>query len=68
MVIAKKFIYASRFHGEPKLDNFRLEEEDLPALQDGGNYWHEIIIKNKYWIFHMMQLINFRLFLNRCSS
>lgn len=40
MVMAKKIIYVSRFHGEPKLDNFQLEEEELPALKDGGNYLH----------------------------
>lgn len=34
-VRAKKFIYASAFKGEPKLSDFQLVEEDLPALKDG---------------------------------
>lgn len=37
MVVAKKFIYANRFVGEPKLNDFNLEEETLPAIKDGGN-------------------------------
>lgn len=36
MVQAKKFIYAKRFVGLPKVTDFRLEEETLPALGDGG--------------------------------
>lgn len=36
MAKAKKFIYASRFVGEPKLTDFRLEEEELPALKPNG--------------------------------
>lgn len=32
---AKKFIYAKEFKGEPQPSDFRLEEEDLPALKDG---------------------------------
>lgn len=36
MVKAKRFVYAKRFDGEPKPDDFKLEEEDLPELQDGG--------------------------------
>jgi len=34
MVKAKKFVYARRFDGEPKLDNFNLVEEELAELQD----------------------------------
>lgn len=37
MVQAKKFIYAKRFDGLPKLSDFKLEEEALPELKDGGN-------------------------------
>lgn len=33
---AKKWIYARAFDGEPKLDDFRLEEEVMPAIKDGG--------------------------------
>lgn len=36
MVRAKKFIYAKRFEGEPKLTDFKLVEEELPELQEGG--------------------------------
>lgn len=36
MVTAKKFIYAKRFEGLPKVTDFRLEEEILPDLKDGG--------------------------------
>lgn len=36
MVKAQKFIYNKRFVGEPKLTDFTLEEEELPALMDGG--------------------------------
>lgn len=36
MVKAKKFIYAVRFDGLPKVTDFRLEEETLPELKDGG--------------------------------
>lgn len=36
MVVAKKFIYAKRFVGEPKYSDFTLEEETLPELKDGG--------------------------------
>jgi len=32
--VAKKFVYVKRFVGEPKQDDFRLEEETLPALGD----------------------------------
>ncbi|XP_046354399.2 prostaglandin reductase 1-like [Haliotis rufescens] len=35
MVKAKKWILATKFDGEPKDSNFKLEEEDLPALKDG---------------------------------
>lgn len=38
MVKAKKFVYVKRFEGEPKLTDFELVEEDLPALQNGGKF------------------------------
>uniref|UniRef100_A0A1Q3FIB9 Prostaglandin reductase 1 n=1 Tax=Culex tarsalis TaxID=7177 RepID=A0A1Q3FIB9_CULTA len=34
-VAAQKWIYAKVFKGEPTQQNFRLEREDLPALEDG---------------------------------
>lgn len=37
MVKTKKFIYAKAFEGEPKETDFKLVEEELPALKDGGN-------------------------------
>lgn len=36
MVKAKKYIFAKRFDGLPKVTDFRLEEETLPELRDGG--------------------------------
>lgn len=36
MTEAKKIIYAKRFDGLPKLGDFKLEKEILPALNDGG--------------------------------
>lgn len=37
------FVLAARPKGEPKLSDFRLEERDLPALQDG-----EVLVRNRY--------------------
>ncbi|XP_055586295.1 prostaglandin reductase 1-like [Uranotaenia lowii] len=34
-VLARKWIYAKTFKGEPSQQNFRLESENLPALKDG---------------------------------
>ena len=36
MVKAKKFVYAHPFEGEPKISDFQLVEEELPALQNNG--------------------------------
>lgn len=37
MVIqAKKFVYAKKSEGEPKLTDFKLVTEDLPELKDRG--------------------------------
>ena len=36
MVKAKKWIKSTEFTGMPTVENFRLEEEELPALKDGG--------------------------------
>lgn len=36
MVKAKVFIYAQPFDGMPIEKNFKLIEEDLPPLKDGG--------------------------------
>ncbi|XP_049766087.1 prostaglandin reductase 1-like [Schistocerca cancellata] len=35
MVKARKIVIAREFQGEPRLEDFRIEEEDLPALRDG---------------------------------
>lgn len=43
MVRAKVFVYARPFEGEPQLSNFALQEEDLPAINDG-----EILIEALY--------------------
>jgi prostaglandin reductase 1 len=36
MVKTKKFIFARHFDGEPKEDDFKLVEEELPPLKEGG--------------------------------
>jgi hypothetical protein len=36
MVKARKFVLQHLFHGEPKPTDFKLVEEELPPLQDGG--------------------------------
>lgn len=38
MVIAKKYVLARKFEGEPKPSDFSLVEEKLPALKSGGEY------------------------------
>lgn len=38
MVKAKKFVYVNQFLGEPKLTDFVLEDEELPALKNGGTH------------------------------
>lgn len=43
MVKAQKFIYNTRFSGAPRLTDFKLEEEDLHDLTDGGK------IKKNTW-------------------
>ncbi len=35
-IVAKKYIYAERFVGEPKLTDFKLVEEELPPLKENG--------------------------------
>lgn len=36
MVRTKKLIYAKQFESLPKLTDFRIDDEDLPELKDGG--------------------------------
>ncbi len=38
MVKAKRWALVRQFHGIPKEEDFRLEEEELPALKQGGMY------------------------------
>lgn len=53
MVRAKKFIFAKRFKGLPKVTDFRLEEETLPALKNGGLFSYFLIgFKMKNLIIH----------------
>lgn len=35
-VVAKKYVYAEKFVGEPKLSDFKLVEEELPPLKENG--------------------------------
>lgn len=37
MIIAKKFILAKSFSGAPTEDNFKLIEEQIGELKNGGN-------------------------------
>lgn len=37
---AKKFVYAKKFEGLPKVSDFSLENETLPELKDGGELFH----------------------------
>lgn len=55
MTLAKKYIYAERFVGEPKLSDFKLVEEELSPLKDNGE-----IKKNFYlrW-FEIKHFFNF---------
>lgn len=36
MVKANKFVLVKRFRGLPKVNDFKLEEEEMPELNDGG--------------------------------
>ena len=36
MVKGKKFVLGNKLKGVPQESNFKLEEEELPALKDGG--------------------------------
>lgn len=47
---AKKFVYVEKFEGLPKITDFKLEEETLPELKDGGKWCLNIRIK--FQIFH----------------
>lgn len=43
MVTARKFVCSSIFDGEPKSSDFEIQEEELPALSDGGNFFSDLI-------------------------
>ena len=43
MVKAKRFSLVRHFEGLPTKDNFKLEDQELPELQDGGKKTNEII-------------------------
>lgn len=36
MVKARKYVYVKPFDGLPKKTDFEIQEEELPALNDGG--------------------------------
>lgn len=38
MVLSKKYIVLNSFVGEPKKSDFKIIEEDLPALQENGKW------------------------------
>jgi len=37
-VVAQKYVINANFKGMPKPSDFRIEEESLPAIKDGGLY------------------------------
>lgn len=39
MVVAKKYILVKHFNGEPKPEEFKIVEEELPPIKDGGDYY-----------------------------
>lgn len=41
MVTAKVFVYAKVFSGEPKVTDFQLKVEELPALKEGGMWFFD---------------------------
>lgn len=41
---ARKFVYTEKFQGLPKISDFRLEEESLPELKNGGKRCFNFII------------------------
>jgi prostaglandin reductase 1 len=48
MVKSKTWIMAKSFEGEPKLEDFKLVEEELPTLKDGGilsNFFIQVSIQ-----------------------
>lgn len=53
MTEAKKIIYAKRFDGLPKLGDFKLEKEILPALNDGGSSLYTDCGQYKRNVFHI---------------
>ena len=52
MAKAKKWVKCKAFEGQVTQENFKLEEEELPALQDGGNIIFTKILKFYFWIKH----------------
>lgn len=36
MLRARKYVIMKHFNGEPKKNDLKLEEEELPPIQDGG--------------------------------
>lgn len=47
MVIAKKYVLAKYFKGEPKRSDLPIVEEELPALKDGGMYCNLLNMKTR---------------------
>ena len=53
---SKKFILKQHFDGLPKLENFQLVEEDIPALQTGGTELKVMILY--VWTFIIMIIVS----------
>lgn len=39
MVKAQRFVYSTKFSGEPKESDFTLETEELAPIKDGGKHF-----------------------------
>lgn len=60
----KRFVYAKRFEGLPKITDFQLVEEDLPELKDGGKcqlfsiqYSEKSINNSGFWFLVLLDVL-----------
>jgi len=70
MVKARKWIIAKAFAGEPKITDFKVIEEDLPTLKNGGcnflwNFFNLICIFKKIIIENVFRVPGRGSFLQR---
>ena len=48
MVVARKYVLHSHFHGLPKREDFEIVEEVLPELKDGGWCQHKLLLHESF--------------------